>query len=258
MAWNRGENDEQVVKPEVVAEPVAPEVSGEVAPEGSRGATREAIEPEIVLTPEEQRQLDLLRMYRNRMHDLSDERFERLIEALRERQSVKSIARGIVEEGLCAHLRPKTVVIYVTKIRESLGLPGYMDQVEQLEQIAEEESDEPIEGEPARRRLQWLARIQQARVRKAIKMEGMMGGMVLPQATTEIKLMTDIVDKEMDVALKTGEMKQEPTKVEVTATNDRFADVTPAEAYRVLLAYQKAMKLGKEILDAADANTEGE
>src|SRR5512139_249246 len=107
MVWDTGENDEQAAE---VTPEITPEVTAEVTPPGNGGDTqRDVIEPEII-TPEEQRQLDVLRMYRSRMHDVTDERFEQVIEDLRERKSIRSIARGLIEEGYCPHLRPATVI----------------------------------------------------------------------------------------------------------------------------------------------------
>jgi hypothetical protein len=251
MAWNVSDSPEQGGM-DVVAGEVAPGA----APPSSPPATSDDIPLEMELTAEDERHVGLLRMYRARMHDLSDPRFEALLTALRNRQSVRSIAREVVEEGLCAYLKPKTVVIYVTKIREALGLRGYVEQQEAIEALdTEEDADEPVEGRPAFKKLQWLSRLQSARVRKALKMEGMMGGLIIPTATTEIKLMSDLIDKELEVALKTGEMKQVPTEVKIEPPP---GIENPAQAYRVILAYQKLMRMGDQILEKAEAIKDAE
>lgn len=160
-------------------------------------------------------------------------------EALRNRQSVRSIARGVIEEGHCAHLKPKTVERYVTLLRDALGLPGYAEQQAAVEQVEREDqaAEEPIEGQSALSRLRWLARKQQARVRKALHMEGLMHNMVLPMATTEIKLMGDLLEKEFEITLKAGELKPVPPAPSLEGTGLEIT--TPAEAFRVLLACQR-------------------
>ncbi len=45
--------------------------------------------------------------WQGRFHDLSYDRFGTLIQALRERRPVRTIARELVEEGYCAHLSPR-------------------------------------------------------------------------------------------------------------------------------------------------------
>jgi hypothetical protein len=229
-----------------VAQQVVGEVVPTVVPDGSGGATPAATPGETELTAEDERQVNLFRMYRARMHDVPDDRFERLLEGLRDRQSVRSLARGLVEDGYCAYLKPKTVVIYVMRIRDALGLPGYVEQQAEIDRITKEgEPDEPIEGQPALKRLQWLTRTQHARVRKALRMEGMMGGMVLPQASSEIKLLEDLLDKELTIALKTGEMKEAPKTVKFDTTG--LPVKTPSEAFRVLLAFRRAQKLAEKM-----------
>jgi hypothetical protein len=78
---------------------VAPEVAPEVAPGGGGVQGGEPTGVELAITPEEKRQVYLLRMYRSRMYDIPDARFEEVLEALQNRQSVRSIARWLVEEG---------------------------------------------------------------------------------------------------------------------------------------------------------------
>jgi len=79
-----------------------------------------------------------------------------------------------------------------------------------------------------------------------------MGGMILPTASHEIELMSKLIDKELELSLKTGEMKQAPTKVEIE-TPPELEGVTQAQAYRVILAYERLMKMGPEIVAAAAA-----
>ena len=254
MVWNSGENDEVQgeVQPGLHPE-VQPEVQPLVQGNSTGGVSDPVPEVEVDLSPEEIRVMEDLRRYRSRMHDVPDARFEDVLNALRERKSARSIARELVEEGYCPHLSPTTVRVYVMAVRDALGLPGYAEQSEAVEKIVgDEDLDEPIEGQPALKKLKWMTRVQQSRVRKALKMEGMMGGMVLPQASSELKLMSDLVDKELDVSLKTGEMKQAPTKVEIE-TPPELEGVTQAQAYRVILAYERLMKMGPEIVAAAEA-----
>jgi hypothetical protein len=192
------------------------------------------------------------RMYRGRLHDVPDDRFERVVEALRNRQSIRSIARGLVEEGYLAYLNVTSVRVYLTKIRDAMGLPGCVEQAEEVDKVAkEDEADELIEGQPAFKRLRWLARIQQARVRKALRFEGQMAGMILPMASSEIKLLSDLLDKELEVALKTGEVKTVPQAVTLEAPDVPVLD--PAEAFRVVNAWRRV-----EALLAANATTDKE
>jgi hypothetical protein len=153
--------------------------------------------PEPELISEKQRLLHDLQMFRGRLHDVSDERFEGVVLALRQRRSISSIARELIEEGFCAHLSPSSVRTYLAKLRDALGLPGYAAQQAELEKLEKEEeaAGEPIEGQPALNRLRWLTRKQQTRVRKALKLEGMMGDKLLPIATSQIKLMGDLLEK---------------------------------------------------------------
>ena len=89
--------------------------------------------------------------------------------------------------------------------------------------------------------MRWTARVQHARVRKALRTEGMMGGLTLAQTADEIKLLSDLLDKELEVALKTGEMKTAPQTVKLQAEGISITE--PAEAYRVALAYRRIKAL---------------
>jgi hypothetical protein len=189
-------------------------------------------------------------IYRGRLHDVPDDRFERVVEALRNRQSIRSIARGLVEEGYLAYLNVTSVRVYLTKIRDALGLPGYVEQAEEVDKVAkEDEADEPVEGQPAFKRLRWLTRIQQARVRKALRFEGQMAGMILPMASSEIKLLSDLLDKEAEVAMKMGALKVVPQAVTLEGTGIPVLD--PAEAFRVVLAARRLRALLAENPDTA-------
>jgi hypothetical protein len=73
---------------------------------------------------------------------------------LRAQQSVRSIARGLIEQGYCAHLKPKTVERYVTLLRDALGLPVFAEPQEAvLDADKELEPDEPVEAFPVMKRL---------------------------------------------------------------------------------------------------------
>ncbi len=63
-----------------------------------------------------------------------------------------------------------------------------------------------------------------------------MGNMLMnPQTTTEIKVLADLLGKELDVAMKIGEIKQAPKKVEVDlAGTVAGLPTTPEMAMRVV------------------------
>jgi hypothetical protein len=69
--------------------------------------------------------VSFLQQLRGRLHDLTEARFTQVLADLRAQQSVRSIARGLIEQGYCAHLKPKTIERYVTLIRDALGLPVF-------------------------------------------------------------------------------------------------------------------------------------
>jgi hypothetical protein len=205
------------------------------------GSTLEGgVEPELSVG--EQAIAVLISKWRQRFHDLSDERFAQMLTDIRGGMAIRACARGIVQEGLMAHLAPASVRVYVKGVRDAIGLvTTQAEQIEAVEKIAKEEIDpEEIEGQPAIRRLKWLTRIQSARVRKALRMEGMMGSMILPIASPEIKLMSDLIDKELEVALKTGEMKAAPQTVTLDPAETIVSN--PAAAYRAALAYRRVMQ----------------
>lgn len=88
------------------------------------------------LSPDDERQLHDLRVYRERLHDVSDEQFEALLQPLRERQSIQSIPQEpINEEWLGAHLSQIIVRTYLGKIHDARGLPRYVEQAEAVERI---------------------------------------------------------------------------------------------------------------------------
>ncbi len=259
--WNSGENDEHVTEIAQSAAHGAAQVEAQESAQGDAqgggsGSERETVTPvEEELSAEEIERVALFRKYRDRLSDVPDERIERLVIALREGKSNRAAARELVEEGYAPHLNPATVRNYVAEMRAALGIPGW-EPAEKPD--AEDEKDEPIEGQPSRKQLTWLTRIQQARVRKALKLEGMMGTMILPTTSHEIQIMQDLIDKGLEIELKTGELKQEPQKVEVTQTDPRLEGVTMSEAYRVWLVCQKLAKLAPEILEARNPDQEAE
>jgi len=226
----------------VLPRPGSGEVRGEVPPEvlpiGSPPNDTPELVGELVLNDDEQRNADLFSRWRKRFHDIPDERFNRVVEALRVPESIGSITRGLVQEGYCAHLNPESIRLYLAKFRNAMGWPRYMDQFAEPEQEEkEDEAEQLIEEAPVMKRLAWLIRVQSARVRKALNFEGQMAGMVLPMASSEIKLLSDLLDREIEVALKTGEVKTPPQKVEVATSIPGGLDM--ASAFRVVLAAKK-------------------
>ena len=204
------------------------------------------------LSAEEERLVAEIQKSRQRLHDVPDERFEQVVQALRNRQSVRSVARELIEEGYCAHLNPTTVRVYVMHVRDALGLPGYREQAEAIDQISPDDiSENPIEAQPALRRLRWLARKQHARVRKSLNLEGRMGGMVLPMATTEVKLMHELLRTELEVSIRTGTIRQ-PDDAPGLDKNVVHIE-KPAEALRVVEAYERFKKQSLALLSGAPA-----
>jgi hypothetical protein len=119
-----------------------------------------------------------------------------------------------------------------------MGWPKYTDQLEEPEQEEkEDEAEEVIEGQPALKRLRWLTRIQHARVRKALKTEGMMGGLNLSTTADDIKLLSDLIDRELAIAVKTGEVRAVPQQT--TLNIPGVGSLDPAQAMRVWLAYRR-------------------
>ncbi len=148
---------------------------------------------------------------------------------------------------------PVTASPACTSLRQAMGLPGYVEQQAELEKVEEEEAaGELIEGQPALHRLRWLWRKQQARVSRALRLENMMGGMLLPQASPEIKLMADLLDRELKVWMKNGEMKTIPQAPSLEGTG--LPITTPTEAFRVVIAYRR---LQQELTKVVTLETEG-
>ncbi len=89
---------------------------------------------------------------------------------------IQSITREPIKERLGVHLSQIIVRIYLGKIRDALGLPGYVEQaVERINKVDREDAaGAPIEGRSALKRLSWLSR-----VRKVIQLERM-GGVFVP------------------------------------------------------------------------------
>ena len=71
-----------------------------------------------------------------------------------------------------------------------------------------------------------------------------------PRLSSEIELMKKLVDKEIDVALKLGEMRPAPPKAKVPVERNVIGGTT-AEAYRVILAYRQLQKQAPKILAEA-------
>jgi len=126
-----------------------------------------------------------------------------------------------------------------------MGWPKYADRSGvgpvQEEVVASsgkpDEAEEVVEGQSAFRRLQWLSRIQYSRVRKALKTEGMMGGLNLSTTADDIKLLSDLIDKELAIAIKTGEVKAAPQQT--TLEIPGVGTLDQAQAMRVWLAYRR-------------------
>ena len=64
---------------------------------------------------------------------------------------------------------------------------------------------------------------------------------MLPMASSEIKLLSDLMDKEIAVAVKTGEVKTVPQAVKLDVPGLSITE--PAEAYKVVLAYKRLKAL---------------
>jgi hypothetical protein len=60
-------------------------------------------------------------------------------------------------------------------------------------------------------------------------------------ASSEIKLLSDLMDKEIAVAVKTGEVKTVPQAVKLDVPGLSITE--PAEAYKVVLAYKRLKAL---------------
>ena len=67
-----------------------------------------------------------------------------------------------------------------------------------------------------------------------------MADMILPTASQEIKLLSDLMDKKIAVAIRTGEVTTVPPQA-ITLDHPDIPIKEPAEAYRVILAYQRLL-----------------
>ena len=94
------------------------------------------------LSPREERNVSFLQQLRGRLHDLTEDRFTQVLDALRAQQSVRSIARGLVEEGFRAYLNPTTVRMHLTRFRDAMGFPKYADAQFQEQLIKVDKEDE--------------------------------------------------------------------------------------------------------------------
>ena len=182
-------------------------------------------------------------------YDVPDDRFQEIVRALTAAESINGIARKLIEAGYCAHLKPSSVRMYLCRFREAMDWPKYrrspvepaVEEIVEATGTVKEEDDQLIEEAPVMRRLGWLIRIQQSRVRKALSFEGQMAGMILPMASSEIKLLSDLLDKEIAVSVKTGEVKTIPQAVKLDVPGIGIIEL--AEAYKVVLAYKRLKAL---------------
>jgi hypothetical protein len=229
-------------------------VQAEVAP----GRESDGPEAQGTVTPQDNRTQEVLAVYRGRFRELDDETWEATVQRIQSGQSMRSIALDLIEQGLCPNLSPSTVGVYLGRVRDALGVPALPGVDEEAKERGEE--DEPVEGADALKRLRWLARIQQARVRKALRMEAQMGELVLPQASSEIKLMSELLDKELKVALETGEIQPAPKKVEVEEHISVIGSLVPdpQSALRVLVAVRRLLQQGTRILPAETVDVAAE
>jgi hypothetical protein len=217
-------------------------VSAVVNEEAAQGGTQG-------LTIEEQMNRAVFERFRSLFHDVSDDRFTEIVRALTAAESINSIAQKLIESGYCAHLKPSSVRMYLCRFREAMDWPKYrrspvepaVEEIVEATGAVKEEDEQLIEEAPVMRRLGWLIRIQQARVRKALSFEGQMAGMILPMASSEIKLLSDLLDKEIAVSVKTGEVKTIPQAVKLDVPG--IGIIEPAEAYKVVLAYKRLKAL---------------
>ncbi len=194
--------------------------------------------PEPELSVEEQALALVFERWGRRFHGVPPDRFDQIVQSLRNRESIHSIARGLIEQGYCASWTPTSVRINLTRFRDAAGFPKHTDHPEEEK---EDEQEELIEEAPVLKRLAWLIRVQHARVRKALNFESQMAGMVLPMASAEMKFLSDLLDKEIQVTMKTGSLKTVPQAVTVETANLPITD--PAEAFRVVLAARRLRAL---------------
>ena len=178
--------------------------------------------------------------FRRRFGDVPDARWAVVVAALQVPESLSSIARGLVEEGYAAHLHPTTIRIYLMRFRDAMGWPKYADAQAEEPPARIDTADatgELIEGMPPLKRLAWLIRVQQARVRKALRFENDLGNLVTPAARDEVKLLAEMLGMEIKAARKTGAWKPVPAPLALQPGEAPITD--PASAYRVALALRR-------------------
>lgn len=207
------------------------------------------------ISPQGQENVGEYDRWRDRLSDVPDDRLMQMIGALRAGGSVRRQAKDLIEEGFCAHLRPNTVRYYVSGLRDSLGIPPIPMSEPAPDPAAPDDDGEPVEAHPLKDRLAWLIRLQQGRVRKALKAEALMSGFLLPMASSEIKLMAELLDREIAIAVRTGEIG--PTGPPEPDELRNLPVSSPAEAFRVVLAYKRLLAISEgdppPVIPAVDA-----
>ncbi len=251
MAINVNDDDQRAVEPGdgVLSSAGAAQVESAVpaqvpAQSPSAGGGEEAApEAELEVNVGQQTNRIVFERFRSLFHDVPDDRFQAIVQSLRAAESINGTTRKLIEEGFCAHLHPTTVRMHLTHFREAMAWPRYSDQLEQAEPGKEDEANEVIEGQPVVKRLRWITRVQYARVRKALKLEGQMGGINLATTADDIKLMSALLDKELEVAIKTGDVKTLPGRVEIEVNKNKEAierlGLDAAGAFRVSSSVKK-------------------
>lgn len=151
----------------------------------------------------------LLERYRRRFHDLEEAEWECLVGRVRGEEAIRAIGRELKARGLCPHLRPSSVTVYLSQLRHLLEVLA-PDAPNREELGGESEDNQPIEGQDALKTLRWLIRIQQARVRKALALERRMGDLLMDQTRKEIQLMDRLLQIELKVVLALGEPEEAP------------------------------------------------
>ncbi len=102
--------------------------------------------------------------------------------------------------------------------------------------------DQPIEGQDALKRLRWLSRVQQARVRMALGLERSMGGLLMGRTRKAIKLLANLLAIELKVLLALGELKRSPEEASGPhdGTSARVVDLQ--RSLRPLSAVRRRMR----------------
>ncbi len=176
-----------------------------------------------------------LAQWREVFRELEDAAWERMLGTLREGQkSDRQLSREIVEQGLLAHLKPDTIRVYIGKIRHVLT--GDVSRSRgQVEAPEDREAEEPIEGKSSFEKLEWLIRIQMARVRKGSLFEGRLGGILYRQLSREIKLLFMLVKLALkwEPFLGAGNQPGMKVPVRICPSSD------PAEDYKRVMAFRK-------------------